>query len=147
MPIKTQSAADLRARFPAPQGNAKPPDLRARDAATPSKLERDFARRWQFMFPDLEFETEYRFHKIRKFRFDFCWPEAKVAVEMAGGIWAREKSGHSSGRGLERDYEKLNLAQSAECGWIVFQLSEAMARDAAQLEQIAATVRARMEEK
>ena len=35
MPIKTQSAANLRARFPQPQGDAKPPDLRARDAATP----------------------------------------------------------------------------------------------------------------
>ena len=35
MPIKTQSAANLRARFPQPHGDAKPPDLRARDAATP----------------------------------------------------------------------------------------------------------------
>jgi very-short-patch-repair endonuclease len=54
-------------------------------------------------------EREYECIPDRKFRWDMAWPEHKVAVEIQGGIWS--KGAHSSGRGLLRDYEKLNLAQ------------------------------------
>lgn len=56
---------------------------------------------------------EVEFAPPRKFRADFCWPSLKLIVECNGGIW--RKSGHSSGRGLLRDYEKANLAQ--KLGW------------------------------
>ncbi len=29
---------------------------------------------------------EYRFHRERRWRFDFAWPDYKVAVEVEGGI-------------------------------------------------------------
>jgi len=52
---------------------------------------------------------EYRFAPPRKFRADFAYPEQKILIEVQGGIYV--KGGHSTGVGLERDYEKLNLAQ------------------------------------
>ncbi len=64
-------------------------------------------------------EREYRAIEGRRFRFDFAWtaPNHRLLVEVQGGIW--QKSGHTSGRGVTRDMEKLNLAQLA--GWRVMQ--------------------------
>lgn len=58
---------------------------------------------------------EFRFHPERKWRFDAAWPEAKVAVELEGGIWSR--GGHVRGSGYRRDMEKYNAA--AALGWVV----------------------------
>jgi hypothetical protein len=54
-------------------------------------------------------EREVVFSPDRKYRADYCWPEAKVIVECDGGIW--QKSGHSSGKGILRDMHKANHAQ------------------------------------
>jgi very-short-patch-repair endonuclease len=64
-------------------------------------------------------EREYRFHDKRRWRFDFAYPDDKIAIEVQGGIWAR--GAHARGTGLERDYEKLNAAQML--GWSVYQFS------------------------
>ena len=66
-------------------------------------------------------QTEYLFAAAngRKWRADYFWsweqlggrpfgPDGLI-VEKNGGIW--RKGGHSSGRGLLRDYEKANAAQ------------------------------------
>lgn len=45
----------------------------------------------------------------RKFRVDYFFKAARVVVECNGQIW--KKGGHSSGKGLLRDYQKLNLLQ------------------------------------
>jgi very-short-patch-repair endonuclease len=58
---------------------------------------------------------EYRFHEQRKFRFDWAWPDRKVALEEDGGVWTRGR--HTRGAGFLRDMEKLNLA--VELGWRV----------------------------
>ena len=63
-------------------------------------------------------EREFRFHPTRKWRFDFCWPECKVAVEVEGGIFKRGPGGHTSITGIKRDIEKINAAQLL--GWRVF---------------------------
>ena len=52
----------------------------------------------------------------RKFRFDFCWREAKLLVEINGGTFTQ--GGHSTGGGIARDYEKIRLAQ--DYGWKVY---------------------------
>lgn len=67
-------------------------------------------------------EREYRFAPPRRFRADFAYPEQKILVEVQGGIYTR--GAHSRGIGLERDYEKLNLAQLL--GYKVFQFSRKM---------------------
>lgn len=54
-------------------------------------------------------ETEAEFIPGRKYRADYLWRHARLIVEQNGGIW--RKGGHSSGRGILRDYEKANLAQ------------------------------------
>lgn len=59
----------------------------------------------------------------RGWRFDFAWPEKKVAVEVEGGT-AFGKSRHSKGRGFEADAAKYNRA--AREGWIVLRYSTRM---------------------
>jgi len=61
------------------------------------------------------FFIEYRFLPDRRFRFDFAYPEKRLAIEYEGGIFSYGR--HIQGRGYERDCEKYNLAQLA--GWRV----------------------------
>ena len=56
---------------------------------------------------------EYQAIKGRKFRFDFCFTEQRLLIEVNGGTFT--KGAHSTGKGIARDYEKNNLAQLA--GW------------------------------
>ena len=84
-----------------------------------SELELLFDELWLELFPDLDLEVEQTIIPQRKYRFDYVHHPSKVAIELNGGVWAR--MGHSTGSGITRDYEKLNLAQSL--GWRVFQLS------------------------
>lgn len=58
---------------------------------------------------------EYKFDKERKFRFDFCIPSIKLAIEYEGIFSA--KSRHTSLKGYSIDAEKYNLAASQ--GWTV----------------------------
>ena len=69
-------------------------------------------------------EHQVKFHDVRKFEFDFAWTHASlmIAVEIEGGQWI--KGGHTSGKGLQRDCEKYNLAQFN--GWKVFRFSTSM---------------------
>ena len=60
-------------------------------------------------------KREYKFHAIRKWRFDFAFPEIMVAVEIEGGIWIN--GGHNRGKIYSMNMEKYNAA--AEAGWIV----------------------------
>jgi len=61
-------------------------------------------------------EAEVRFHPVRKWRFDFAWPEHKIALEIEGGIWTAGR--HTRGSGVVKDLEKYNPA--ASMGWLVF---------------------------
>jgi very-short-patch-repair endonuclease len=70
-------------------------------------------------------QAEYRFHPLRKWRFDYAWPGKEVAVELHGGTWIR--GAHSRGAGQSKDFEKLNEAQ--RYGWKVFQFSIDMLRN------------------
>ena len=72
---------------------------------------------------------EYRILRDRMYRWDFCWPEQKVAVEIQGGRWV--KSGHSSGTGIERDARKNNLAQLQ--GWLCMVFVDEHLRDGSAL--------------
>lgn len=58
---------------------------------------------------------EFCFAPPRKFRFDFCWPEHKLALEQDGGVWTGGR--HTRPKGYLRDMEKLNLA--VLLGWRV----------------------------
>lgn len=62
-------------------------------------------------------QREYRFDAERKWRFDFAWPDKKVAVEVDGGRWKPGGGRHAS----DADMEKTNRA--TELGWRVFRFS------------------------
>lgn len=62
---------------------------------------------------------EYRFHPVRRFRFDFCWPDRLLAVEVDGGSWVNGR--HSRGTGIDSDCEKFALAMLD--GWRVLRVT------------------------
>lgn len=74
----------------------------------------------------LKFETEYRFHTVRRFRFDYAIPEKMIAVEYEGLISA--KSRHTSITGYSRDTEKYNMA--AIEGWTVLRYTTLTVKNA-----------------
>jgi|JYMV01.1.fsa_nt_gi very-short-patch-repair endonuclease len=55
-------------------------------------------------------EVEYRFHPVRKWRFDFCWPERLLALEVEGGVFCPTGSRHTSPVGFHNDCTKYNEA-------------------------------------
>lgn len=59
--------------------------------------------------------TEHRFHPKRKWRFDFAWPDVRLALEVEGGVWTGGR--HTRGSGFLGDVEKYNAA--AVMGWRV----------------------------
>ena len=61
-------------------------------------------------------EREVHFHPTRAWRFDFAWPELRVAVEVDGGVWTGGR--HVRGKGFQNDADKINAAQAL--GWKVF---------------------------
>lgn len=56
---------------------------------------------------------EFRFHPIRRWRFDFAIPELLIAVEVEGGVWTYGR--HNRAEGFLRDMQKYNSA--AAFGW------------------------------
>jgi len=58
---------------------------------------------------------EYRFHPLRKWRFDYAWPAHMLAMEIDGGVWTQGR--HSRGAGKIADMEKLS--EAAILGWRV----------------------------
>jgi very-short-patch-repair endonuclease len=62
------------------------------------------------------YRQEYRFDDERRWRFDFAWPEKRVALEVEGGAWVGGR--HNRAAGFQADAEKYNAAAAA--GWRVF---------------------------
>lgn len=70
-------------------------------------------------------QREYKFHKTRKWRFDFAYPEKMIAIEIDGGTYSR-KSRHTSPIGYRKDCEKINTATALN--WRVFRFDTNMVR-------------------
>ena len=67
-------------------------------------------------------EREFKFHPKRKWRFDFAFPDVKIAVEIEGGVWSGGR--HTRAGGFTKDCEKYNAA--ALLGWRVFRFTSDM---------------------
>ena len=76
-----------------------------------SKLEDEFC--FQLDLKKIKYEREVSVIPGRRYRWDVALLplSRKILVEVNGGIWI--KGGHSTGGGIERDAEKLNLATIA----------------------------------
>lgn len=73
--------------------------------------------------------AEHRFHETRKWRFDLCFPAARLAVEVQGGSFTQGK--HTRGVGYRNDCLKLCEAQIA--GWRVLWVTTEMVKDGSAL--------------
>lgn len=62
---------------------------------------------------------EYYFAKPeRAWRFDFAWPEYRVALECEGGVWVKGR--HTRGKGFIEDCAKYN--KGTLLGWRIFRV-------------------------
>lgn len=77
---------------------------------------------------------EFAFHPGRRWRFDYAWPGARIAVEQEGGIWAadgsRAKAAHARPAAIVRDMEKGNAA--VLLGWRVLRFEPSKMHEACQ---------------
>ncbi len=67
-------------------------------------------------------QEEYRFHPVRRWRFDYCYPELKLAFEIEGGT--RTGGRHTRPMGYQKDCEKYNYA--ALLGYRVIRLTSTL---------------------
>lgn len=91
------------------------------DQAVNESLVRLFLAHWRRLGgPPLH--REWQFHLERKWRFDFVFPEQKIAIEIEGGT--RQRGRHNRAQGYANDCEKYNAAVTL--GWRVFRFSDVM---------------------
>jgi very-short-patch-repair endonuclease len=91
-----------------------------------SEGERAFITYWkQRAYGTIRPKREYPFARPRRFRFDFAFPQIKLAVEVVGGSWMNGR--HNRGDGMRQDYEKHLLA--TRLGWRVVYLTTQMVND------------------
>lgn len=72
---------------------------------------------------------EWPFHPIRKWRFDFAWPEKLIACEVEGGTFRGGR--HTRGAGYHKDLEKYN--EATRLGWRVYRFDKLMVDDGTAL--------------
>lgn len=80
----------------------------------------------------VHFTREYRFHPTRRWRFDFAWPDVKIACEVEGLHPGRGR--HQTIKGYTADCEKYNEAQLL--GWRVYRFPQSMVKSGIALETI-----------
>ena len=64
--------------------------------------------------------AEYRFHATRRWRFDFAWPDQRVAVEIEGVLHSEGGGRHQRVKGFLADCEKYEAALLD--GWQVYRV-------------------------
>ncbi|MBA4349509.1 MAG: hypothetical protein C0415_05935 [Thermodesulfovibrio sp.] len=69
--------------------------------------------------------AEYRFHPVRKWKFDFAFPDKLIAVEYEG-IFSN-KSRHTGLTGYTKDCEKYS--EAAILGWRILRITAPMLRN------------------
>ena len=74
-------------------------------------------------------KLEHRFHPVRRWRFDFCWIDQRLALEVEGGIWCNGR--HTTGSGFTADCAKYNTALIM--GWRVLRVTGTQVKSGAAL--------------
>lgn len=94
--------------------------MKATELRSRSQAERNFELAWKMSpLPGAELVREHVFHPTRKWRFDFAFPAAKLAVEIDGRARGNPDSPgrHQTVDGVRKDCEKHNAAVAL--GWRV----------------------------
>lgn len=106
--------------------------LLERKPRVPSQLEELFAaampRELEELAAGVAREYEFGACLARKWRFDFAWPDQRIAVELDGGSYL-PMSRHGSGPG--RDDEVIRDAAATLLGWRVFRVTRAVLKSGA----------------
>jgi very-short-patch-repair endonuclease len=98
-------------------------------------------------------KREFRFHKTRRWRFDFVWLDMKLAVEVEGGTESHgrrckdgkvRKSRHLTPSGFAEDCAKYNAA--AIDGWTVLRYTSTMIKSGQAAREIADVLKTPMRE-
>ena len=95
-----------------------------------SDLEETLA--FQLRAAGIQFEREFRFFPQRGWRFDFAFPELKIAAECEGGVWSNGR--HVRGAGFTSYCIQYNAA--ALSGWRVFRFTSSMVTSGNALDMI-----------
>lgn len=99
-------------------------------------LQCKFAGMWQMRLRErfgadvphvLQLDPEFQFDACVQWRIDFALPAMRVMIEIDGGTWSEERTGHNWGPGLTNDHVKQNAATRQ--GWRPFRLSSDMLTD------------------
>ena len=77
---------------------------RVAGALDPARLFAELLRQHRLPQP----VTEFRFDPARRWRFDYAWVDARLALEVEGGVWTHGR--HTRGAGFLADIEKYNRA-------------------------------------
>ena len=88
-------------------------------------------------------EKEWKFHPVRKWRFDYSIPKYKIAIEIDGGVWTYGR--HNRSTGYLADMEKFNAA--AALGWVVLKFTPQQQYTRKTLEIIRQTIKTIRDEK
>ncbi len=110
-----------------------------------SALECEFIEAWR-MYSDADapgYTKEYSFHDERQWRFDFAFPDSRVAVEIDGGTATNGR--HVRPQGYEDDCHKLNAATQE--GWRILRYTSSMisSNPIGTVEQILRAIRGQRE--
>lgn len=95
-------------------------------------------------------EREYRFHPTRRWRFDFAWPELKLAVEIEGiTFYGKNKNGsmklgrHQTAKGLTNDCEKYGEAMLLK--WDVYRCTQEFVKKGIAIDMVQKLLRLKQE--
>ena len=77
---------------------------------------------WELYTLKIDYESEYRFDKSRRWRFDIAMPGSKLAIEVDGLTDAGGR--HQRREGYEADLQKFDAAMRA--GWQIYRCSASM---------------------
>ena len=73
---------------------------------------------------------------LKDCRFDFCWPDLMLAVEVEGGIFVNGR--HTRGKGFENDMEKYHHAQ--RLGFTVYRCGSRLIKSGESVQLIKAMI-------
>lgn len=101
-----------------------------------SALEAEFALQLRAAKLDRGLVREHRFHHVRKWRFDFAFPEHKLGIECEGGVFSNGR--HVRGTGYTADLEKYN--EAVMLGWRVLRFTGSMIKSGMALNAVDALI-------